>query len=250
MGSLTTPPIHRLADRIRAIEAERPHFQTTLSLGLPPLEEMFPERRLPAGSLMELLTAAPGGGAWTLALLMAKHACGTHRTLVVADVERHFYPPGAAALGVDLARTIVVRPRTRQKALLAVTQALRCPAIGAVIARFEQLPAVDFRRLQLAAETGGGAGFLLRPLTALRTSSFAAVRLVIAPVVSVQEDRVVQVEVARLRGGKSGQAFFVEIDHETGHVSVPAPVAAAKSGTQSAKPRSELHLPCPTVKRG
>ncbi len=229
--------LRRLAQRIRAIEAERPHFQMTISLGLPRLEEMFPQHRLPAGSLVELLNAAPGAGAWTLALFMAKHACGMHKTLVIADVERHFYPPAAAALGVDLDRTIVVRPRTRQKALLAVTQALRCPAIGAALVRFEQLPAVDFRRLQLAAEIGGGAGFLLRPLTALRTPSFAAVRLVIAPVVSVQEDRVVQVEVARLRGGKAGQSFFVEIDHETGHVSVPAPMAAAKFAKPSVPAR-------------
>jgi protein ImuA len=235
MHSWTAVQLHRLAERIRSIEAERPHFQTAVPLGLPLLEEMFPERRLPAGSLVELLSDAVGAGAWTLALFLAKHACGTHKTLIIADVERHFYPPGAAALGIDLDRALVIRPRTRQKALLAVTQSLRCPAIGAALARFEQLPAVDFRRLQLAAETGGGAGFLLRPLTALRTPSFAAVRLVLAPVVSVQADRVVQVEVARLRGGKSEQSFFVEIDHETGHVSVPAPMAAAKLAKR--KPR-------------
>ena len=254
MGSFDTPRLRRLAQRIRALETERPHFQTTIALGLPPLEEVLPERRLPAGSLVELLAGAPGAGAWTLALLMAKHVCGTQKALVIADVERHFYPPGAAALGIDLARTLVVRPRMRQKALLAISQALRCPAVGAVIVHFEQLPAVDFRRLQLAAETGGGAGFLLRPLTALRTPSFAAVRLVIAPVVSVQEQRVVQVEVVRLRGGKSGQSFLLEIDHETGHVSIPAPVAAAKLGKSakprgSAKPRSELFSPCAKVKR-
>src|SRR5437868_7675896 len=108
--------IRHLAERIRTMEADRPHFQASVSLGITPLEKVLPERRLPAGSLIELLTPTPGAGAWSLALTMARHACGTHKALVIADAERNFYPPGAAALGIDLERTLVIRPRQRAKA--------------------------------------------------------------------------------------------------------------------------------------
>jgi protein ImuA len=226
--------VQKLAQRIRDIEAERPHFQATLALGIPVLEEALPERRLPAGSLVELLAAAPGAGVWTLALLMAKHACDERKCLVIADAERHFYPPGASLLGIDWRRTLVVRPKVRHKVLAAITQSLRCPAVGAALARFDHLPTADCRRLQLAAETGGGVGFILRPRAALRTPSFAAVRLLVSPLVSVQADRRLQVEVVRLRGGKSGQSFLLEIDDETGDVRVPARVAAPASVACSA----------------
>jgi hypothetical protein len=222
--------LRRLADRIRTLEAERPHFATTVSLGLPALEDTLPDRRLPAGSLVELLAAAPGAGAWTLALVMARHACGRHKSLMIADVERRFYPPGAARLGIDLERTLVIRPKLRHKALSAVAQSLRCAAIGAVIVPFEHLPTTDFRRLQLAAENGGGIGFLVRPMTALCTPSFAAVRLAVSPAPLPDREAAVRrlrVEIVRLRGGKSGQSFFLEIDDETSHVSVPASLAVA-----------------------
>ena len=67
--------LRRLAQRIRDIEAsERPHFHDAVSLGIAGLEQALPEGRLPAGSLVELLAAAEGAGAWTLALMMARHA--------------------------------------------------------------------------------------------------------------------------------------------------------------------------------
>ena len=105
---------------------------------------------------------------------------GAGKALVVADPARRFYPPAAARLGVDLRRTIVIRPRDPRYTLAAVTHSLRCAAVGAVLGAFDNLPTFDFRRLQLAAELGGGIGFLLRPATALRVPSFADVRLRVA----------------------------------------------------------------------
>lgn len=260
MKPASTPVLRQLAQQIRTLQTERPGFSTTVSLGLPALERALPAHRLPAGSLVELLADAPGAAAWKLALVMAKHACGQHKSLVIADLERRFYPPGAARLGIDLDRTLVIRPRVRPKALSAVTQSLRCPAIGAVIVPFEHLPTTDFRRLQLAAEHGGGVGFLVRPMTALRTPSFAAVRLTISPVPLPKREKMgtgagldlkssmlgkkglepvpifrgmrMRVDIVRWRGGKSDQSFFLEIDDETGHVSVPAPLAAPEFGTR------------------
>jgi hypothetical protein len=244
--------LEQLAQRIADIEAnERPLVQSVIPLGITGLQEVFPEGSLPAGSLVELLSLAEGAGAWTLALLLGKQACGESKVLVVADGQYCFYPPAACKLGIDLRRTLVIRPKRRESTLAALVQSLRCPAVGTVIGKFDRVSSAEVRRLQLAAETGGGVGFLLLPESARRTPSFAAVRLVIRAVACVsrsehdtpsakrkprttEHHRLIHVEVARLRGGKSGQTFLLEVDDETGHVRVPAPLAAAKTVARSA----------------
>jgi protein ImuA len=236
--------LNQLARRIGEIEAsERPLVRTAVPLAITGLADALPDGSLSAGSLVELLSAAEGAGAWTLALVLGKQACGERKVLVVADERRCFYPPAACKLGIDLRRTLVIRPQERAGSLAALVQSLRCGAVGAVIGSFERLNAVEYRSLQLAAETGGGLGFIVRPAPSRNGTCFAAVRLLITPLpLSRREEKAgsescrhIQIEVVRLRGGKTGRTFVLEIDHETGHVRVPAPVAAAKTVARAAR---------------
>lgn len=219
------PRLAELARRIQEIEATaRPTGGATIALPIPLRDG------LPAGSLVEVLATADGGGAWTLALVLAQ-AAAQGKFLVVADHEHSFYPPAAAALGVDLQRTLILRAhsgpsRGSARQINALVQALRCPAVGAVIGRFERLSTAEYRSLQLAAETEGGAGFLVRPAS-VSAPSFAALRLFITPRPSPRAARLFDIEVLRERGGKAGRRFVLEIDHETGHVRLPAGLAAA-----------------------
>jgi hypothetical protein len=231
-----------LAERIAEIErAEHPCRQTAILAGMPAWGQELLGGDLGAGALVELLAAEEGAGAWALALFMARHACGERKILVVADGEGRFYPPAASRLNVDLRRTLVIRPGRSKKGtgpLTALTQALRCPAVGAVIGKFERLAAADFRRLQIAAETGGGVSFLLRSAAVLSMPSFATVRLLVMPVATAAATsavRLVQVNVVRFRGSKSGQSLMLEIDDEKGHVRIPASLAAAKFTAQPAR---------------
>jgi hypothetical protein len=245
MDCLRTEILHNLARRIDELEAgRRPRGRSAVSSGIPGLDELLPEKRLPAGALVELLTDAPGAGAWSLALLMSRQACGAaeketgpfsaRRALVVADLGRSFYPPAAVKLGIDLARTIVIRPRSWRDAYAAIDQSLRCPAVGAVIGGCDRLGTVDFRRLQLAAEAGGGLGLLLRPAVLLRQPSFAALRLHVTPAGTMVGARRIEVEVARCRGGKDGGRLLLEIDDETGQVHVPDGLAEPTPRTRKA----------------
>jgi hypothetical protein len=231
-----------LARRIREVEeTEHAHARPVVSLGIPALDDCFPDGGLAAGSLVEVFSATAGGGAWTLAFVAAQRACGEHKALVVTDARGCFYPPAAVKLGVDLERCIVVRPATSRDAAAALRQALACSAVGAAVGWFDALSPSECRRLQLAAEKGGGVGLLLRPLAARQTPAFAAVRLLVQPVVKKVSgtfftSRRIRVEVVRAHGGKSGQSVILEIDDETGHVRVPAGVAAATAGAR--KPRA------------
>lgn len=225
-----------LAERIRQLEeVARPADAESLDLGITSLEGWFPGQGLAAGSLVELLSAVDGAGAWSLALFMARHACGPRKALVVVDAHGFFYPPAAVKLGVDLSRLIVVRPRTLADAGLAVAQSLRTPAVGSVIGWYDRLATSEFRRLQLACEAGGGLGLLLRPIKARRTPSFAALRLLVTPLAAGAARRQVRVEALRCRGGRVGWSLILEIDDAKGDVCVPAGVAPATTGARAAR---------------
>ena len=219
--------VRTLAQKIQEIESTL-HRQDrcALSLGIPAFENLLDDQRVLAGSLIELLSAAEGSGAWTLAFFMAKHACEGGKALIVADSQRCFYPPAAARLGIDLNRLIVLRPSRPRDLYAGIEQSLRCAAVGAVVGWFDKMASVDGRRLQLAAETGGGIGFFLRPSTASRAPSFATLRLLITPAEPAIGRRRVAVEVVRCRVGKPGQSMVLEIDDETGHVHVLPEMAA------------------------
>ena len=147
MSSVRSQVLADLAQRIQEIETScHSRRQSPLSFGLAALDELLPEGRLPAGSLVELFSAAEGAGAWTLALLMAKQACGEWKVLVVVDGQRCLYPPAAAKLGIDLDRSIVVRPQRQRDAFLATNQSLRCSAVGAVVGWHDELRTLDARR--------------------------------------------------------------------------------------------------------
>jgi len=229
--------VRLLADRIRQLESSfRLCEPASIPLGSSGLGDLFPQQGLAAGSLVELLPGVPGAGAWTLALLLASYACGERKTLLIADPERCFYPPAARKFGLDASRIVIVRPRTARDALHALGQALRCSAIGTAIGEFERLQDRDVRRLQLAAESGGTVGVLLRPVSALGAPSFASVRLLMHPLPSAHGRRCVRMEVLRCQGGREGKSLCVEIDDATGHVRAFSPLELAADMASPARP--------------
>ena len=104
----------------------------------------------------------PGSGAGTLAFLIAAYQMHDEGTLIVIDPAHSFYPPAAANLGIDLERTVVVRPSNTKDTLWALEQTLRCVGVAVAVCHLEHLDDRSFRRLQLATETGGGIGLFLR----------------------------------------------------------------------------------------
>jgi hypothetical protein len=225
-----------LAEQIRTLESnQRPATQQALNS---PLFEAMCERKLAAGSLVELLAEFGGSGAWTLALSLAWQACLPGKFLVIVDGQRRFYPPAAVPLGVDLHRTVLVQPASDHDALIALRESLRCAAVGGTVGRFDRLGSSDFRRLQLAAENGGGLGVLLRPVQALRSPSFATVRLHVQPEASPDAMRRLRVEVVRWRNGHDGPAAILEVCHERilVHSSARLADAAPQTAEGSASP--------------
>src|SRR5829696_9127545 len=158
------PPdrLQDLRDRIRAIEGVKDHgpLEVGRPTGYPALDRLLAGRGLRAGSLVEWRNTAEGSGAMTLALAVAGPLLGDDGTLVVVD-DGAFYPVAAAGLGVPLDRTVVVRTDDPAGGLWAWEQALRTAGVTVTLGRLEKVTDRIARRLQLAAEAGGGFGFLI-----------------------------------------------------------------------------------------
>jgi hypothetical protein len=140
------------------------------------LNKLLPAGGLAAGSFVEVLSSQEGAGAYTLALLLARRALARREAWAVVDVEGTFYPPATAALGYDLKRLILLRPRAGEDAW-AVTQLLCASDISVCFWRTSRMDNMVFRRLQLAAERGDGLGFVMRPAAAERKPCWAGLRL-------------------------------------------------------------------------
>jgi hypothetical protein len=191
-----------------------------------------------------------------LALALLARSLPADGTIVIVDPQREFYPPAAAALGIDLAHTIVVRPADDAAALWALEQTLRSRDVDAAFCRLGAINDRASRRLQLAVERGGGRGVLVRPAYFRRQPSWADARLLVAPVRSnvlpsgsrlnerylstlhsplstLLHARRLRIEILSLRGGAPGGVCEVELCHETGGVRLVPQLARAAPATST-----------------
>ena len=193
------------------------------SSGLRIIDKLLPGQGFRRGTLAEWLACGAGSGAQSLALLTAREACREGGALVVFDRTGEFYPPAAVRLGIDPQEMIVVQAASLADNLWALDQVLRCPAVAAALAWPAELDGRTFRRLQLAAEQGGGLGLFVRPERVRHEPSWAEARLVVEPLPAAAADapRRLKVQLLRCRGGASGGSVEVELDDET-HPLYPA----------------------------
>jgi protein ImuA len=205
------------------------------------LDRLLPEG-LRRGVLVEWLAPCAGGGAGSLALSMAHAACCQGRALVVVDEAGDFHAPAAAAAGIDLERTIVVRPGCAEDAAWALDQSLRCAGVGAVLSWPQRLPGRTGRRLQLAAATGGTLGLLVRPAAARTEPCWGVQRWLVEPRPSLpgaQAVRRVRVSLLYCRGGPSTRGVDLELVDGTGAMRLVAELAdPAVDGGAAAAPRA------------
>ena len=224
-SSAAVQTLRRQIARIETLR-RRPD-EPPVSSGCPPLDGILPEGGFHRGTLTEWLADGDGAGATTLAVLAAREACRQGGTLVVVDADGGFYPPAAVRLGIAPGQLLVVRAEQRADHDWALDQALRCPAVAAVLAWPEspagRLDDRTFRRLQLAAEAGGSLGLLVRPAESRHAPSWADVRLLVQPQPAESHRRRLRIVLLRCRGSREGRGIQVELDDESHPLFTTAP---------------------------
>jgi len=170
---------------------------------------------LPHAAMIEI---AGTDAAWWLGMkVLAAHA----GVCAVVDHDASFFPPGAAALGVDLSRLLIVRESRVREARWALERLARDKNIAATVAWMEGLSDTFMRRLQLAAESSGQTLLLLSEKPQ-KAGHWCALRLHVQAQPTTGAARRITVEVTKARGGAMPAPVHIEIDDETGTVSASA----------------------------
>jgi protein ImuA len=159
----------QLRRQVAAIETKG-RTASVLTTGAPGVDALLPGGGLAFAALHEALPAAPFDEAAAAAFLiaLAVRAGDIRAGQVVWIVPPAafdmglLYGPGLAAFGLDPARVTILAAPDETAALWAGEEALACPGAAAVILiQSKPLGLSASRRLQLAAERGGGLGLLL-----------------------------------------------------------------------------------------
>jgi protein ImuA len=187
--------IEGLREEIRRLESRPARRAGFLWSGRPEVDALLPGGGFPRGALADL-AGGPASGKTLLALSTLREAIGEGELGAFVDGRGELYPPAAQALGIDLARLLIVlgpkepapkvRDRERTVALLWAAEALLASGAFAAVAidvparkvAPERLEAM-LRRLAAAAEKGGTVGLWLSAPGGCRVP--AAVHLELAP---------------------------------------------------------------------
>ena len=187
--------LERMSRNPHADGQVRPAAQPT---GFADFDALLPGGGWPVGAITELMPETQGIGELSLLLPALAKLSRAGRYLVWVAPPCLPYPPALVQHGLVLNRLLLVQARDAHTVLWAAEQALRCPAIGAVLAWPVALDDRRVRRLQLAAETGGSCGLLYRPPAAALQPSPAALRLRLKAL-----NAGLHVEIQKARGGRT-----------------------------------------------
>ena len=236
--------VARLARQIREMETAGRPAEERITSGCPAMDRQLPGGGYARGSMLELLRSHSGSGISSIALMIARQAIVDGKYLVLVDPQRQFYPPALKSLGIPMERVIALQPSNHADSIWGLAQVLRCTAVGAVIAEVGTLEDRVARKLQLAAEQGGGLGVFIRDARAARAQpSWADVQWLVRSItnecnaVASQDTRWFQLELARCSGGRTGARITVGVNAHSQWVSNTPSTQGARHEHASA-----LHL--------
>lgn len=215
-------------------DADRPRPAAT---GLAAIDALLPPAGLARGAVHELLYRPEHPAPAFFAVLVARWAARPPRpqaspeapnpnpaasrtpgALVWIDPDGTLYPPAVFAAGIDPARFWILRPRDADDLLCSAAECMRCRGVSATVAPLarsllgrRRLDRRDARRLQLAAERGGGAGILLRSLGTRDDDVYAAAtRWLVEPAPGTRSTQRWKITLVHGHGGQVGNRFLLE----------------------------------------
>jgi len=179
------------------------------------LDSLAPGGAFQGGAVHELLWPRKAATPTSFALLLARAAAKNRGAIAWSDPERELYLPAISAAGIKLEHLILLRSANRNDQLWALAECLRCRGISATVASIEKLNQIEARRLQLAAEHGGGVGIFMRPQRATGGAYAAATRWLIQSTPGGPDKQRWSAQLLHGHGGQVGKVLLLEVDRET-----------------------------------
>ncbi|MBV1790251.1 translesion DNA synthesis-associated protein ImuA [Marinobacterium sp. D7] len=146
--------------------------------GHPVLDELLSGGGWLHGQLIELLYSGEGRGELRLLWPLLKRFSSAGRAVLWIDPPHHPYSLALLQAGISLSTQRIVSTNTRKERLWAIEQALKSGASPLVLSWLDfQVSTSSLRRLQLAAQSGGGLGWVMRSEEVSEHASPAAYRV-------------------------------------------------------------------------
>lgn len=175
-------------------------------IGVAEIDALLPGAALARGGFHELL-GDQGAITSFLAALLGRQKAIQHVLWITPSAD--IYPGGIAQLGLSQRRLTIAWTRQTDNRLWAMEEALKDLPGGAVVAEVEQADLTESRRLQLAAESSGSIGFLVRRD---RQPSAALTRWLVEPARSRNLRHTWRLTLERVRGAEAGGSWVLEFD--------------------------------------
>lgn len=224
-----------LRERIHKLQAAPRKYLAALRTGVAGFDALLPAGGLPLGQAVELM-GEPASGRVSLALRAVAAAQRERRLGAYVDGPGALYPPSAAALGVDLSRLLIVRPKAPGQLAWSAVQLARSGAFACVVLDLThtavRLSLAEGKKLADAAIKGGSLLMLLTPPDA---PGEGMVRLACR----AEGAKGLSVEVLRSRGGGLGNKAQVAWEELSPHGAPPCRVI----GIQGQRSGRDVSLP-------
>ena len=124
--------VEQLRERIRQLQAAPRSYVATLRTGVEEVDALLPSGGFPLGQALELCGEVASGRT-SLALRAVASAHRERRLCAWVDGPKELYPPAAAAMGVDLSRLLIVRPKQQSQLAWTAVQLARSGAFACVV---------------------------------------------------------------------------------------------------------------------
>jgi hypothetical protein len=153
----------------------------SIPTGFGELDAQLPGGGWPRAALTELLLSRQGIGEMQLLIPSLVRLSQAEKWLVLVAPPYQPYAPGFQAMGVNLARLVVVKTRSDSESLWAAERCLRCGSCAAVMSWSGASSQATLRRLQLAAEESKSFGVIFTSTRNASHPSPAPLRIQLSP---------------------------------------------------------------------
>jgi len=186
---------------------------TMLDAALGPIRFAFPHQSFPQAAVHEFLSPSAEVAAATTGFLtgLLTNLMATNGVVLWISAARKLFTPALKNFGAEPQHFIFIDLQKEREVLWAVDEALKCPAVAAVVAEVREMDFVTSRRLQLAVERSGTTGFILRSGIRNLNATAATARWKISPLPSQPIDDLPgigypkwRVSLLKVRNGKPG----------------------------------------------
>lgn len=204
--------------------------------GLGVMRDAFPNGSFPVGAVHEFLYPGPedasATGGFIAGLLSALMGSGV---VLWISRSRSLFPPALKRFKLNPDHFIFLEVHHEKDILWAMNEALKCPALSAVVGEVKELSFTASRRLQLAVEESRVTGFVLRHTEGQVNTTACVSRWKIASIPSDPVEDLPgighpkwRIELLRMRNGKTG-TWEVEWRHDRFAVSTMVSMQPAPS---------------------